>query len=201
MKAKIGTFLMIIGSVLIFAALGLFIYNEHEQNLAAESVSKLMPQLVEAIRVQKEETSEPVLPTVNPQKEMKTAEIDGHEYIGFVGIPALGLELPVMADWDYDKLKIAPCRYSGSVITGDLVVMAHNYKKHFGSLSTLRPGDSVTFTDMEGQTLYYEVTALDVLSSTAVEDMTSGEFDFTLFTCTYGGESRVTVRCDRTSAE
>ena len=29
MKAKIGTFLMIIGSVLIFAALGLFIYNEH----------------------------------------------------------------------------------------------------------------------------------------------------------------------------
>ena len=201
MKAKIGTFLMIIGSVLIFAALGLFIYNEHEQNLAAESVSKLMPQLVEAIRVQKEETSEPVLPTVNPQKEMKTAEIDGHEYIGFVGIPALGLELPVMADWDYDKLKIAPCRYSGSVFTGDLVVMAHNYKKHFGSLSTLRPGDSVTFTDMEGQTLYYEVTALDVLSSTAVEDMTSGEFDFTLFTCTYGGESRVTVRCDRTSAE
>ncbi len=192
---------MIIGSVLIFAALGLFIYNEHEQNLAAESVSKLMPQLVEAIRVQKEETSEPVLPTVNPQKEMKTAEIDGHEYIGFVGIPALGLELPVMADWDYDKLKIAPCRYSGSVFTGDLVVMAHNYKKHFGSLSTLRPGDSVTFTDMEGQTLYYEVAALDVLSSTAVEDMTSGEFDFTLFTCTYGGESRVTVRCDRTSAE
>ena len=192
---------MIIGSVLIFAALGLFIYNEHEQNLAAESVSKLMPQLVEAIRVQKEETSEPVLPTVNPQKEMKTAEIDGHEYIGFVGIPALGLELPVMADWDYDKLKIAPCRYSGSVFTGDLVVMAHNYKKHFGSLSTLRPGDSVTFTDMEGQTLYYEVTALVVLSSTAVEDMTSGEFDFTLFTCTYGGESRVTVRCDRTSAE
>ncbi|MBQ3236918.1 MAG: sortase, partial [Oscillospiraceae bacterium] len=173
MKAKIGTFLMIIGSVLIFAALGLFIYNEHEQNLAAESVSKLMPQLVEAIRVQKEETSEPVLPTVNPQKEMKTAEIDGHEYIGFVGIPALGLELPVMADWDYDKLKIAPCRYSGSVFTGDLVVMAHNYKKHFGSLSTLRPGDSVTFTDMEGQTLYYEVAALDVLSSTAVEDMTS----------------------------
>ena len=201
MKAKIGTFLMIIGSVLIFAALGLFIYNEHEQNLAAESVSKLMPQLVEAIRVQKEETSEPVLPTVNPQKEMTTAEIDGHEYIGFVGIPALGLELPVMADWDYDKLKIAPCRYSGSVFTGDLVVMAHNYKKHFGSLSTLRPGDSVTFTDMEGQTLYYEVAALDVLSSTAVEDMTSGEFDFTLFTCTYGGESRVTVRCDRTSAE
>lgn len=192
---------MIIGSVLIFAALGLFIYNEHEQNLAAESVSKLMPQLVEAIRVQKEETSEPVLPTVNPQKEMTTAEIDGHEYIGFVGIPALGLELPVMADWDYDKLKIAPCRYSGSVFTGDLVVMAHNYKKHFGSLSTLRPGDSVTFTDMEGRTLYYEVAALDVLSSTAVEDMTSGEFDFTLFTCTYGGESRVTVRCDRTSAE
>jgi hypothetical protein len=25
--------------------------------------------------------------------------------------------------------------------------------------------------------------------------MTDGEYDLTLFTCTYGGKSRVTVRC------
>ena len=39
--------------------------------------------------------------------------------------------------------------------------------------------------------------AVDILDHTAVEDMISGEYDLTLFTCTYGGENRVTVRCDR----
>jgi len=61
----------------------------------------------------------------------------------------------------------------------------------------LRTGDVITFTDMNGVTVRYEVVALDILQPTAVEEMTSGEFDLTLFTCTYGGKTRVTVRCDR----
>ena len=130
---------------------------------------------------------------------MTVVPIEGQDYLGFIGIPALGLELPVMADWDYEKLKIAPCRYSGSVFTDDFVVMAHNYKKHFGRLSQLVSGDTVTFTDMEGKTVYYEVVSAEVLPKTAVEEMTSGDFEFTLFTCTYTGESRVAVRCDRIS--
>jgi sortase A len=41
------------------------------------------------------------------------------------------------------------------------------------------------------------VAALDILESTAVETMTAGEFDLTLFTCTYDGKSRVTVYCNK----
>ena len=41
------------------------------------------------------------------------------------------------------------------------------------------------------------MVALEILQPTAVEEMTAGEFDLTLFTCTYGGKSRVTVRYDR----
>ena len=50
---------------------------------------------------------------------------------------------------------------------------------------------------MEGTTVEYEVIALDILEPTAIEEMTAGEFDLSLFACTYGGKSRVTVRCDR----
>lgn len=50
---------------------------------------------------------------------------------------------------------------------------------------------------MDGMVYTYTVTVVDVLSPSAVEDMTSGDYDLTLFTCTYGGASRVTVRCDR----
>ena len=41
---------------------------------------------------------------------MPTVTIDGYDYIGYVEAPVLGLKLPVMAEWDYDRLKIAPCR-------------------------------------------------------------------------------------------
>lgn len=206
MKAKFGNLLMILGTVMILGAIGLLLYNHQEQEQAAQSVDAVMPQLVEAIRTEKEtpDITEPreevsaQIPEEPPrEREMTVTEIDGHGYIGFVGIQSLELELPVMADWSYPKLRIAPCRFTGSVYADDLVIMAHNYDRHFGKLRQLKPGDPVTFTDMEGQTVLYEVVALDILGPNAVEDMTAGEFDLTLFTCTYGGKSRVTVRCDR----
>ena len=63
-------------------------------------------------------------------------------------------------------------------------------------LAELAEGDSVVFTDMDGIATVYQVVAQDVLSATAVEEMTAGVFDLTLFTCTYGGKSRMTVYCD-----
>lgn len=207
MKAKLGIVFVVLGSVLVASALGLFLYNEQEQRHAGDAVQVLMPQIVEVIQDRQEEpteandTAEEEIPeivvTEPPQKEMPVVEIDGYDYIGFVGIPALGLELSVMADWSYSQLKKSPCRYTGDMYTDDLVIMAHNYACHFGYLKDLRVGDAVTFTDMDGVTTEYAVVAMDVLEPAAVEEMTAGEYDLTLFTCTYGGKSRVTVRCDR----
>lgn len=87
--------------------------------------------------------------------------------------------------WDYTRLKLAPCRYTGSVKTGSMVIAAHNYARHFGRLFQLLPGDRVLLTEM--------------LAPTQIEEMTGGDYSLTLFTCTYGGQSRVTVRCDRVS--
>ena len=38
---------------------------------------------------------------------------------------------------------------------------------------------------------------IERLRPTAVKEMTSGDWDLTLFTCTVGGQSRVTVRCEK----
>lgn len=95
---------------------------------------------------------------------MTEVEIDGYSYIGYLSIPKLELELPIMADWDYARLRIAPCRYTGSVRGEDLVIMAHNYASHFGGLAKLSEGDNVIFTDMDGITTVYEVVAQDILA-------------------------------------
>lgn len=195
MRRKIGITCMILGAALVLGALSIFLYNQHEASEAEKSVSDILPQLQDEIGLDK------TLPTddeeMNYSGDMPTIEIDGYEYIGYLSIPSLGLELPVMSDWSYPQLRIAPCRYSGSIWSDDMVLMAHNYARHFGQLSRLSIGEEVTFKDVNGITITYEVMAIDTLNPTEVEDMTSGEYDLTLFTCTYGGKSRVTVRCDR----
>ena len=42
----------------------------------------------------------------------------------------------------------------------------------------------------------YQVTDREELPGTAVEDMSAGNWDLTLFTCTYGGQNRITIRCE-----
>ena len=204
---------MVLGAALVFGALLLSRSNQREDTAAREAVMDVMPQLVQQIRkntASEETVSEaytipepelqiPVELLTEEDKEMTEVEINGNQYIGYLSIPVLGLELPIMSSWSYPKLNIAPCRYTGSVRGEDLVLMAHNYSSHFGKLSQLDLGDMVEFTDMDGVITRYEVVGKDVLDPAAVEEMTSGDFDLTLFTCTYGGGSRVTAYCNRIS--
>lgn len=123
--------------------------------------------------------------------------IDDREYIGVLSIPALGRELPVISSWDYPGLRVAPCRYTGSAYTDDLVIATHNYASHFGRLRELSQGDSIRFTDTDGNVFDYVVSELEILEPYAVSQMTEGDWDLTLFTCTPGGQYRVTLRCNR----
>ena len=107
------------------------------------------------------------------------------------------MSLPIISEWSYDALQTAPCRYSGSAYLDNLVIAGHNYRSHFASLPQLQPGDTVTFTDMDGNVFSYAVSSLETLSSYAISDMTSGDWDLTLFTCTVGGQSRLAIRCDQ----
>lgn len=132
--------------------------------------------------------------------EMDAVEIDGDAYIGELSIPALGLTLPVMSQWSYAKLKRAPCRYEGSVQNRSMILLAHNYRRHFGQIHALTPGDAVWFTDVHGSATRYEVTLVETLGPKETARMREGDWDLTLFTCTYGGSSRVTVRCAEASA-
>ena len=184
---------MLTGTVLILAALSLFLWNRREDEQAAVASADILPQVVTYI----EEAAEAPAPPDPFDPSMTEAEIDGYMYIGYLSIPDLGLELPVMAEWDYKRLNIAPCRYAGSTKTDDLVIAAHNYASHFGGLSGLSGGEQVIFVDMDNVVSSYTVVAVEILPPTAVEEMTNGEYDLSLYTCTYGGRSRVTVRCDR----
>lgn len=201
MRSKSGVVCIIAGLLLLLSAFGLTGYNVWDEERAGDSASKAYEQL----RIAAAEPGETQLPEglrpyyqVEPKVEMPTIEIDGHRYIGYIAFPTLEQELPVMDEWSYPNMKIAPCRYYGSAYLNDLVIAAHNYVRHFGRLGALTIGDPVRFTDVEGNVFDYTVVELEQLRPSQTREMVlGGGCDLTLFTCTIGGRQRLTVRCVR----
>lgn len=200
MKSKAGLVFVVGGLLLIAAAAGLSAYNVWEADQAGESSEATLEALDQRIPILEElNLPEELIPDhiLNPKMDMPTQEVDGHKYIGRIDIPVLDISLPVMDSWSYENLKIAPCRYKGSAYLDNLILAAHNYTKHFGPIRRLLPGDEVIFTDVDGNTFDYSVAELEQLEGTDVDEMEAGEWDLTLFTCTLGGQYRITVRCVR----
>lgn len=196
-KVTPGLVCVVLGVVLLLAAGGLYGYNRYEDaHAGAEAqtvVADLQQKVSETADTGAEADSDPLDP------ELPVVEIDGNEYVGEISIPAIGIDLPVMSEWSYPRLKIAPCRQFGSSRTDDLVIAAHNYESHFGKLSSLSEGDSVIFTDMDGIENQYVVSKIEVLDPHSVEEVEYSGYALVLYTCTYGGKTRVTVFCDRAS--
>ncbi len=211
MRRKAGNFCIILGTALLLGALSLFLYNRQEAESARKASGEHLAQLVRVLseassglngeEVQTDWLQQQVLRPEDllTEEDLKMTEtvIDGYAYIGYLSMPTVGLELPILSDWDYTRLNIAPCRYYGTLKGNDLVLMAHNYAFHFGPISRLQEGDEVVFVDMDGIVTRYTVAASDVLPPFSHSEITAGKYDLTLFTCTYGGQSRVTVYCNR----
>ena len=193
---------MLSGALLMCSAVGLTAYNIHEDFNAASYASEVLEEFDDIMNSYKEGGTPagisgeiPADGEISPDTPMPTITIKGKEYIGKIKMPTLSLELPVAKDWDYTQMKTSPCRYSGSAYSNDLVICAHNFSTHFRNIRNLHPDDTVIFTDAAGNEFYYGVVKVETLEPTAISEMLSPEYDLSLFTCTYGGSARVTVRC------
>ncbi len=212
-KRKIrGVVLLILGLLCIMAVLFLLAHN-HVEDLSAGSQSEealqqlqqLLPSATPApisTEVPNQATpstapNETAVPNVTAAPTPTAIKVDGKLYIGILKIPAINLELPVMQDWNYSNLKIAPCRYKGSIATNDLIIAGHNYKRHFSSIKKLKKGDELVFTDLSGTEHCYVVSRIERIPGMDSPQMLAGDWDLTLFTCTSDSQSRVTVRFQR----
>ena len=187
MPKKSGVILISLGAVLILAALLLLLYNRSEDRRAGQEAESLL-----------EDVRSTMAANADPEPQEEPAEEITYDYAGVIAIPDLSLELPVIDQWNYARLKVAPCRQSGAAADGDLVIAAHNYKSHFGYLDRLEPGASVIFTDMEGTVYRYAVEEIRQLEPEDAEDVSSvfsSEYPLVLYTCTPGGKARVAVFC------
>jgi len=194
MKHRLGFWLMCLGVLLVVSAACLHGYNIWDDNRAASVSAATLEILHQQIEVKMQEQDG----EASPPDEIypKDVEIDGEKYIGILKIPALGLELPINKEWSYPKLKESPCRYSGD-ISDSLTIAAHSYKNHFGYISGLKHGDTISIIDVSGYENSYYVDKKVILLATDIDEMVNSDYDLSLFTCTYGGKDRITIRCMR----
>ena len=220
MAKKQGNVLVTIGLLLLAAALFWTGFNLRMDRRAGVVSHDTLEQLLEAMPPPVEapvlpgvsEDNQPTAPAasptpqseteipdfiLNPQMEMPVRSIGGMDYVGILTIPSLELELPVASVWSYPALQLAPCRFTGSAYTDDLVIAGHNYTSHFADLHSLQQGDLLSFTDVDGNVFAYRVAETEILGENAVAEMVGSGYALTLFSCTVGGQYRVTVRCER----
>lgn len=197
---KKGSIFIISGAVAIILAVVLTGYNHYSAVTAEKKASAAAKQMIEFISEAKKEFEDiGFVPDyiLNPEMNMPKKELDGFYYVGIIEVPSLGLSLPVTDELTVSSLKVSPGRYKGTAYMDNLIIAAHNYSSHFSNLRELNPGDVIKFTDINGNEFNYEVAFTETLEPTDIEEMESGEWDLTLFTCTFGGQYRITVRCDR----
>lgn len=202
MRKRRGTIAIVLGLLLLFGATGLTAYNFNQDITAGEKSDAVTEEIVKILKdvpirtvtSEAENIYDQVTQVI--EEEPEPVELDGYKYMGLITIPALELQLPVQHNWSYANLRVSPCRMTGSPLTSDLVILAHNYTRHFGTLNQLEIGDEVSVTLIDGTTYVYYVDAKEVVAPTAVKDVTSGQWPLTLFTCTLGGRTRLVIRCD-----
>lgn len=177
-----------IGCICVVLGLGLALFNVYDMFRAKKSEEKIL-----AAYNLKNDLDSDVL--IDPDMDMPEVELDGLSCIGTIEISSLDIKLPVTSEFTYDLMKLAPCRYSGSVYKGNMVIAAHNSWFHFGRIHSLNRGSKVVFTDALGNRFVYHVAVIESLTPDSVEEMTSSSYPLTLFTCTLDAKNRVTVRC------
>ncbi len=191
MKSSIGKIISRLGIVCIILALSLCVYNVYDTFRAYYAQKRIMEKYSTL------KSSSGIVPDyiLNPDMDMPEVEVNGLTCIGTLEIPKLDLNLCVTSTFTYELMKQLPCRYYGSIYKNNMVIAAHDSWFHFGRLSMLNQGDEVIFTDVSGNRFEYSVDVIEAVKPNSVEDVTSGKWPLTLFTCTLDAQNRVVVRC------
>lgn len=110
---------------------------------------------------------------------MSVLPVDGTDFVGILELPSCGSTLPVGNTWgESDRY---PCRFAGSIYDGSLQIGATSQKGQCDFGSELFVGDTVCFTDMEGNRYTYRVSDLRYEKHADQQTLTRGNAPLVLF--------------------
>lgn len=98
------------------------------------------------------------VPEARRDNTMSALSVDGTDFVGIIELPQYASALPVCADWG--NISEYPCRLSGSVYDGTMQIGATTQTGQYDFHRELSVGDTVIYTDAEGNRFTYAITSL-----------------------------------------
>lgn len=140
-------------------------------------------------------------------KVQKTKNGANYTTVAVIEIPKINIIYPVIYSEDTsnktteDLLRLSVVKYWGPDANeqGNFCIVGHNYhnKRFFSKISTLKTGDSIYLTDVDNRTLEYQVYDKKVIEPDDLKcttQLTNGQTEITLITCTMTGKQRTIVK-------
>lgn len=134
------------------------------------------------------------LPQERSDNAMPTLSIDGADFVGILEFPKYESSLPVCDDWG--KPSKYPCRFSGSIYNRTMQIGATSQNGQYDFYSDISVGDSVSFTDMEGNRYSYTVTDIRYEKSADQTALQRNDAALTLFIKNIYAFEYIIIYCD-----
>ena len=173
-KLSIQRLCLISGVCLLCVALGALIYwnlnvdiSEKRAESYADTLRSLMPPPHDAVPEERRDNTMPAI------------SIDGRDFIGIIEIPRFNSSLPVGGNWG--STSKYPRRLSGSTYDRTIQIGATTQKGQYDFYRDLSKGDTLIFTDMEGNRFTYEIGSMRYEKHAGRSALTHTESDLVLF--------------------
>ena len=174
--------------LLVVTAVALLLWNwgvHSSQKKAASYVSTIRALIPEPQGAALEERS---------NNTMSALSIDGTNFVGILEMPKFGSSLPVCGDWG--AVSKYPCVFDGSVYDGSLQIGATTQKGQYDFYRAISVGDSVYFTDMEGNRFSYQVADIRYEKHADQDALQKNAGALTLFIKNVYAMEYIVVFCD-----
>lgn len=216
-KRKTYKVIFILCLVLIVILTGYYVFAEYDKSQKEQISREILNQMNDSTTVEDnfivvaldEEPTEEEVPIVELQTGTTTNTIESevtangvsYQTEAILDYPKLGISYPVLSEESEDLLKVSLCKYWGPNPNkvGNYCIVGHNYLsgKMFGKLSSAEIGDEINLTDLNNNTVTYVVYNRYVVEPTDVSctsQLTNGQREITLITCTNYGKQRLVVK-------
>lgn len=205
---KIQFFLSVFLVCLLFSY---YIYAEYDRTKSEEVSQEILAEIDNTTINQDDGILRVALEADTQEQNVEIQETESNKYVtqsgatytteAVLNIPSLGINYPVLSDTSEELLKISLNKFWGPSpnTVGNYCIVGHNYKnkKMFGKLADIKNGDIVELTDNSGKTIKYAVYNKYVVNPEDVactSQLTNGNKEVTLITCTNYGKQRLVVK-------
>lgn len=135
------------------------------------------------------------------ENKQETIKLDGYDVEGIIEIPKIDIKYPIVSTTSDEAMKVAITKFWGTNINdiGNFCMAGHNYKNGtmFGKTKYLKVGDKIKMTDLNLNTIEYEIFkiyTIDPNDITCIESVEPNTREITLITCTNGHKNRLITK-------